>query len=108
MDGPAELRACQQRESEELERAIAAPNLPSVSRSSVHVAADIGGTTIEIGAPPTFREVSSVSAEIREFGQRLTRPANRLLGIFVSEEDVPRIMKGEVRAFLPLHVASNI
>lgn len=56
---------------------------------------NIDGQEIKIQAPVGFYEISSLSPETRRIVETLTPPTNRLLAVFVSEEDLGRILKGE-------------
>ena len=56
---------------------------------------EIGGVRIDVQAPKGFHEISSLSPETRKLAETMTPPNNRLLAVFVSEEDLGRIMKGD-------------
>ena len=60
---------------------------------------EVGGVKIDVQAPIGFHEISSLSPETRNLAETMTPPSNRLLAIFVSEDDLGRIMKGEVPKF---------
>lgn len=60
---------------------------------------EVGGVKIDVQAPIGFHEISSLSPETRNLAETMTPPSNRLLAIFVSEDDLGRIMKGEAPEF---------
>ncbi|MCY4390060.1 MAG: hypothetical protein OXC18_23425 [Desulfurellaceae bacterium] len=64
-----------------------------------NVEVDIGGVKIDVKAPNGFYEISSLSSETRKIAETMTPPTNRLLAVFVSEEDLGRIVKGESPIF---------
>jgi hypothetical protein len=60
---------------------------------------DIGGQTINIPSPPGFSEISSISPETVNLVQDLVLSTNRLLAVYLSQEDVGKIMQGEPALF---------
>lgn len=70
-------------------------NSNSVTADTKNIQLDIGGVTIDVQAPNGFHEISSLSPETRQLVKTMMPPDNRLLGVFVSEEDLGRIMKAE-------------
>ncbi len=60
------------------------------------VTVSVGGESILIPAPPGFHEISQLSPETRKDFEKAVPPENRLLAAFVSEDDLGRIMKGEL------------
>ncbi len=66
---------------------------PVIANTNVEV--DVGGVKIDVQAPNRFYEISSLSSETREIAAMGTPSTNRLLAVFVSEEDLGRIVKGE-------------
>ena len=71
----------------------------SVTADTKNIQVDIGGVKIDAQAPNGFHEVSSLSPETRKLAETMTPPNNRLLAVFVSEEDLGRIMKGKAPEF---------
>lgn len=72
-------------------------NLVSAATKSIKV--DVGGLKIDIQAPVGFHEISSLSPKTRKLFETVTPPDNRLLAVFVSKEDLGRIMKGKAPNF---------
>lgn len=70
-----------------------------VTADTKNIKVDIGGVKIDVQAPNGFHEISSLSPETRKLAETMTPPNNRLLAVFVSEEDLGRIMKGETPEF---------
>ena len=66
---------------------------PAIADANVEV--DVGGVKIDVQAPNRFYEISSLSSETREIAEMGTPSTNRLLAVFVSEEDLGRIVKSE-------------
>ncbi len=60
---------------------------------------DVGGTKIGIQAPAQFHEVSSQFPLVRKLAGTFTPPANRLLGVFLSEDDLGMLMLGKTPKF---------
>jgi hypothetical protein len=56
---------------------------------------EVGDTKINVHAPLDFYEISELSPETRKYFEIMTPPSNSLLAVFVSEDDLGRIMKGE-------------
>lgn len=67
----------------------------SVDADTNNVQVEIGGVKISVGAPVGFHEISNLSPETRELAENMTPPTNILLAVFVSEEDLGRILKGQ-------------
>ena len=64
-----------------------------------NILVEIGGVRIYVQAPIGFHEISTLSPETRKLAETMTPPKNRLLAVFVSEDDLGRIMKGEAPQF---------
>ncbi len=60
-----------------------------------HLQVDVGGVKINVQAPVGFHEISELSPDTRKLAETMTPRNNRLLAVFVSEEDLGRIMKGD-------------
>jgi len=63
--------------------------------SSANFTIGVGGTEISIPAPEGFHEISKLSSETRDHFETFTPPDNRLLGVFLLEEDLGLLMKDE-------------
>lgn len=70
-----------------------------VSANTKNIKIDVGGLKIDIHAPEGFHEVSSISPETRELAEIMTPPENRLLAVFISDEDLRKITNGEKADF---------
>ena len=64
-----------------------------------NILVEIGGVRIDVQAPIRFHEISTLSPETRKLAETMTPSKNRLLAVFVSEDDLGRIMKGEAPQF---------
>lgn len=60
-----------------------------------NVTIDLGGMPVSIPAPAGFHEISQLSPKTRKLAEAVTPPDSRLLAVFVSEDDLGRIMKYE-------------
>ena len=67
----------------------------SATANTKNIIVDIDGTKIHIKAPKGFYEISSISPPIRKLAEDFTPKDTRLLGFFVNEDDLGRILKGE-------------
>ena len=75
------------------------------------VTVDVGGTSIVAPAPGGFYEVSEVSAETRQRAEASTPPMNRLLAVYVSQDDFKRVSDGlpaKLERYMFLQVARQI
>jgi hypothetical protein len=61
----------------------------------------IGSTEINVPAYSGFSEISSISPEIFKMVQDICPPTNNLVGVFLTEADVNRIVLGEEPIFSP-------
>ncbi len=59
----------------------------------------IGAENISINSPKRFHEISDISPNDRELAEKTTSSTNKLLGVFVDEDDMARILKGEKAVF---------
>ena len=57
-----------------------------------NVTIEVGGKAVFVPTPVGFHEISQLSPETRKLMETMTPPNNRLLAVFVSEDDVGRIM----------------
>lgn len=55
----------------------------------------IGGDRFELNSPDGFHEISGLSPDLRSIMETVTPPINRLLGVFVSERDLGRILNND-------------
>ena len=76
--------------------------------ANVAVAEQIGGVKITISAPQGFVEPSSVSADLRHFGETITPPTNRLLALFVLDADIIRSAAGKAPEFKRYFMAQTL
>ncbi len=75
---------------------LACLSLLNPSMADTHGAlAYIGGVKIHVNPPAGFHEIGTLSAETRRIMESFTPPMNRLLGVFVSETDLVKLMKDE-------------
>ncbi len=61
-----------------------------------NIQVNVGGVKIDVQAPTKFYEISKISPETRKIVEGFVPPTNRLLAIFVSEEDLEKVTKGEL------------
>lgn len=91
--------------------AVLALAIGSVSVGAQGTEVEVGGVVIATPAPPGFHEAGSSSQETQRIAEALTPPENRLLAVFLSEEDLGRVMTGELPVFesyMLLQVLRNI
>jgi len=55
----------------------------------------VGGQNISIPSPSGFSEISSISPEIFQLFKDMGTPTNRLLAVFISQEDIRSLSQGE-------------
>ncbi len=67
--------------------------LVPASAQAVEVA--VGIDNLEFPAPSGFVEISGVSTSARERAESLTPSINRLLAVYLSEEDADRLRRGQ-------------
>ena len=57
--------------------------------------ANVGRTLLQLPVPPGFVDASRPLPQMRLIGERMTPPSNRLLGIFISEQDLALAQGGQ-------------
>ena len=60
---------------------------------------DVGGVTIEAPSLPGFNEISKISPEVVALAEAMIPPANRLLGVYLSDRDYEKLVNGESPEF---------
>ncbi len=70
-----------------------------ISEFAYAVSVNIGVQKINIPSPTGFSEISSISPETVGMLQDMCPPSNRLLAVFLSQEDVGKIMRGDSAQF---------
>lgn len=60
---------------------------------------DVGGVSVHVPALQGFTEVSKRSPEIVDLAQAMIPPANRLLGVYLSNADYEKLANGEAPGF---------
>lgn len=64
-----------------------------------NVTIDLGDRPVSIPAPAGFYEISQLSPKTRKLAEAVTLPDSRLLAVYVSEDDLGRIMRDESPKF---------
>jgi hypothetical protein len=59
----------------------------------------VGGVTIEAPSLPGFNEISKISPEVVALAEAMIPPANRLLGVYLSDRDYEKLVNGESPEF---------
>jgi len=59
----------------------------------------VGGVTIEAPSLPGFNEISKISPDVVALAEAMIPPANRLLGVYLSDRDYEKLINGESPEF---------
>lgn len=74
--------------------------LPLFCTNTTQVNISIGNKELHIKSPDKFHEISSAYPEYKKMGEMFTPPSHRFLGLFVTEQDLGYVMKGQPKESL--------
>jgi len=69
--------------------------MPPGHAAQEDVAANVGRTLLQLPVPQGFVDAARPLPQMRVLGERMTPPTNRLLGIFITEQDLARAQGGQ-------------
>ncbi len=94
--------------------AWAAPAQAQAQAQVNTVPTPIERTLVQLPVPAGFADPSRALPQMRQLGERMTPPSNRLLAIFMSQADIDSALAGDLewvrsvtREWLPLAASSN-